>query len=206
MPTTESETVQDVHYAVTSPLADAIGKLMWPFPITWFHDFGLTAVGARLFVLRIGLPELRAGNQTSYTSLSVTLFAPGGAEITSQVFPFNYYDKERSSASKEITLTDVKGKYSFVIGVGASGAKPRDASDTDLRRLDPLCTAIRRWATVMSGDQLPKTERHKRGERTITGESASIEHAHVAPLRPAGTDPDHVVVLDDDAGPFPSSV
>ena len=114
MPPTDVVTVQDIHYATISPLADAIGKLMWPVPITWFHDFGLTHVGARRDLLRIGLSELRAGNPPVYASLRVTLFASGGAEITTQDFPFNYYDSGRKSAAKELSLTDVKGIYSFV--------------------------------------------------------------------------------------------
>ena len=137
MPTTDAVTVQDIHYASISPLADAIGKLMWPVPITWFHDFGLTHVGARRDLLRIGLSELRAGNPPVYASLRVTLFASGGAEITTQDFPFNYYDSGRKSAAKELSMTDVKGIYSFVIGAGASGVTARNASDMDLRRLDP---------------------------------------------------------------------
>lgn len=201
MPPTDAVTVQDIHYAVISPLADAIGMLMWPVPITWFHDFGITHVGARNYLLRIGLPELRAGNQTAYTALRVTIFASGGTEITTQDFPFNFYDSGRSSASKEITLTDVKGKYSFIVGAGASGAKPRTASDTDLRRLDSLCTATMRWATLMCGERLPKTERHQRVTRTIEGEADSGSgQPHAAVRRQTGTDPDHVVVLDDDAG------
>jgi len=187
-------TVHDVHYAQISPLADAIGKLPWPAQIVWFHNFGLTHIGEKLHLLRIGLPEPRAGGQPVYQSLHVSIYAPGGNEIAQQEFPFNNYDSGKPTAAKQLSLAHAKEKYSFVVGAGASGATPRDAADSDLRRLDTLCTAICRWGLLMSGGQLPQTQRHQRS-RTVeepTGEA-------VSPTRKAmSTDPDNIVVLDDD--------
>lgn len=199
MNTNDSLTVHDVHYAPESPLADALGKLQWPAQIIWFHNFGLTHVGDKRHLLRIGLVDQRSGGQVTYLALQVSLFAPGGSEIAHQDFPFNNYDNGKVTAAKQITLSLVKEKYAFVIGASASGTSPRDATDSDLRRLDTLCTAVFRWATLMSGGVLPETKRHLRPARTTDEQSDTGGVSATAPRKSMSTDPDHIVVLDDES-------
>lgn len=205
MNTSSGIEVTDVHYAQESPLADALGKLQWEGQIIWFHNFGLTHIGEHRHLLRIGLPEQRSGSPSAFTSILVSIFTPGGLEISHQEFPFYNYDKGKGNAAKQLSLAFLKDKYTFVIGAGVSGASPRDASDQDLRRLDGLCTAVFRWAMLMAGGKLPDTKRHHRpanalpvADQAIAAGSASVAR------RPVSTDSENIVVLDDEVG-HPSS-
>ncbi len=198
MNTTDGYEVNDIHYASESPLADAMGKLLWEGQIVWFHNFGLTHIGDRRHLLRIGLPE-RTGAPAPYAALLATIFTPGGLAIAHQEFPFYNYDSVKGNAAKQISLTLIKDKYSFFVGASVSSGSPREAGEKDLQRLSVLCKAVFRWATLLAGGTLKETQRHLGPARTVGKAEPAIAATATAPRKSMSTDQENIVVLDDDA-------